>query len=113
MRSDESSPFSELPPSLPDRIDQICDRFEDEWRAGRRPRIVEFVGDAPEPGRDPILRELIAMELRLRLGMGEWPTPADYQRELPGWTELIDSVFSSLTGDCGPTNKLIEKGTGP
>ncbi len=95
--SSDCPPSSNLSPSRLERFNHICRRFEANWRAGSRPRITEFMGDVPEPDRTVVLRELIALELRFRQELGERPTPEDYQGEFPGRTDLIDSVFDSLT----------------
>ena len=52
---------------LQDHIDALCDRFEAEWRGGRRPSLAEFVresrlGEDPE-GRAALLQQLIAIDL--------------------------------------------------
>ena len=61
-----SSPITEdgrpVSPSLVLRVEEVCDRFEAEWKAGGRPRVEEFVGAAPEPGRTGLLRELLALQ---------------------------------------------------
>jgi hypothetical protein len=66
----DSPPSSNLSPSRLERFNQICRRFEANWRAGLRPRITEFMGEAAEPDRTVVLRELIALELRFRRELG-------------------------------------------
>ena len=53
-----------------DRIDQVCDQFEAAVRAGRQPRIEEFLNRNPDLDRDALLQELIALEVEL-LGSNE------------------------------------------
>ena len=65
-----------------------------------------------------VLRELITLELRLRRELGERPTPEDYHGEFPGRTDLIGSVFDSLTAagiaaDGVPTVSRDGTDTGP
>jgi hypothetical protein len=49
-----------------ERIDNACDRFEAAWRAGRAPRIEDFL-EAADPADRPALRnELVALEQELR-----------------------------------------------
>ena len=55
-----------LPLALRRRVVQVCDRYEQAARAGQRPRIEDCVADVPEPERSAVLRELIALDLRLR-----------------------------------------------
>ena len=50
-------------PSLPfSEIATICDRFEAEFRAGKKPKIDDFLGEMPEPARSALLRELESIE---------------------------------------------------
>ena len=105
--SNYESRSSNLSPSQLETLIQICDRFEVNWRAGLRPRIAMFTADAPEPDRLVLLRELIALELRLRLELGEQPTPADYHGEFPGQTALISSVFESLNATSLANDRLL------
>jgi hypothetical protein len=48
------------------RIDQVCRRFEADWRAGRRPRIEDYVVDVSHEGRPALRAELEALEGELR-----------------------------------------------
>jgi serine/threonine-protein kinase len=76
------------------RIDAACDRFEAAWRAGRRPRIEDLVAEAAEPERPALLRELIALEVELRRGRGEQPTPGEYLDRCPGRADAVDAAFA-------------------
>jgi hypothetical protein len=66
-RSDES------PAAVARRIDQACDRFEKDWRAGAAPRIEEFVAELPPGEASALLKELVALEVELRRAAGEGP----------------------------------------
>jgi WD40 repeat protein len=72
-----------LPLPLAHQVDKICDRFEAEWLAGQRPRIEEFLQDAPESVRPALLRELIAVDIAYRRQLGENPDLEDYRRHFP------------------------------
>jgi serine/threonine protein kinase len=54
--------------SVVERVDAACDRFEAEWRAGRRPRVEDYVATAPESDREPLRQALRAVELELAGG---------------------------------------------
>src|SRR5262249_53679988 len=82
-----------LPPTLARQVDQVCDRYEAAWKAGRRPRIDDYLGNLPEPGRAGLLRELLGLELVYRHRAGERPTPEEYQTRFPDADELITAVF--------------------
>ena len=44
------------------RVDDICMRFEDLWRAGQQPRLEEFLSGTHGPERKELLRELLRLE---------------------------------------------------
>jgi serine/threonine-protein kinase len=46
-----------------ERIVRACDRYEDAWRAGRRPRIEDVSDEVSEPERSVLLRELLLLEV--------------------------------------------------
>ena len=81
----ETSPEAgPLTPGRAGRIDEACDRFEAEWRAGRRPRIEDVLAaTGPEAGPG-LLRELLALEVELRARAGERPAREDYAARFPG-----------------------------
>src|SRR4051794_16809497 len=81
---------------LTQRIDEACDRFEDAWKAGRRPRIEGYLGAVPAPGAEELLRQLLAVDLVYRARGGERPSPREYQKRFPGQPALIESIFSEL-----------------
>ena len=75
-------------PTLPEasfaaHIDQACDTFESEWRAGRRPRIEDFLKSVSEDQQWSILRELLAVEIEYRRSQDEYPDLEDYCKTLP------------------------------
>ncbi len=75
------------------QVDVLCDRFEADWRTGRRPAIGEFLAAAPEPARAALLAELLAIEVGWRRRYGEQPAPQDYAAQFPQETELIAAAF--------------------
>jgi eukaryotic-like serine/threonine-protein kinase len=48
------------------RIDEVCRRFEADWREGRQPRIDEYLGDVLDQGRPALWAELEALDRELR-----------------------------------------------
>ena len=64
------------------RVDALCDRFEDEWRAGRRPDLAAFAGE-PGPTRGALLAGLIPLDVEYRRRCGENPTRAEYAAQFP------------------------------
>src|SRR5262249_37729727 len=54
------SATSDFPsPSVAQRVDEACGRFEAAWRAGDRPALEPFLEGGPESERPRLLRELV------------------------------------------------------
>jgi serine/threonine-protein kinase len=84
----------ESPEAGPRQVDVLCDRFEEAWRAGQHPRIESYLDRAEEPRRPLLLRELIALEVELRRGFGEQPTPQEYYNRFPGQEDTVDNALA-------------------
>ena len=83
-----------------EHVVERCDRYEAAWREGRRPRIEDYLAEAPEPERVALLlRELLALELELRSSGGERPEPQEYRQRFPGHVELINRILN----EAGPS----------
>lgn len=79
------------------RINAACERFEAAWRGGGRPRIEDALGAAAAGAeRTDLLREILALELELRRGLGERPDLRAYQDRFPADARLVAEVFASL-----------------
>jgi serine/threonine protein kinase/formylglycine-generating enzyme required for sulfatase activity len=92
--SDQPRPGSEaLPPSRVDRIEGICDRFENAWQAGQRPRIEDYLSEVSEPDRPLLLRQLLKLELAYRRQAGESLAVGDYLRRFLDRAETVLAVF--------------------
>ncbi len=48
------------------RIDEVCRRFEANWREGFQPRIEDFLADVHDGGRPALRAEFSALERELR-----------------------------------------------
>jgi len=79
---------------LTQRIDEACDRFEAAWKAGRNPRIENYLGAVPEAGRAELLRHLLALELLYRRRHGEHAAVAEYLARFPDAEATIAAVFA-------------------
>ena len=62
MGSRADHPDESLPLSRYRHVDKICGQFEAESKAGRRPRVEDFLGDAAGLERSTLERELRAIE---------------------------------------------------
>src|SRR4051812_28893192 len=85
-------------------IDLACDRFEQQWREGRRPRIEAYLADYPRLDRPAFLDALLKVELWWRREHGERPTPQEYLKRFPEHGGLIDDAFGAAEGMPRPTS---------
>jgi serine/threonine protein kinase/TolA-binding protein/soluble cytochrome b562 len=83
-----------LPATVEGRIDAACDRFEADWRAGRRPRLEDALADSPDPEQPALLRELLALELAYRRAAGEAPRDDEYLARLPEHASAVAAAFA-------------------
>ncbi|MBA4191920.1 MAG: hypothetical protein C0467_28405 [Planctomycetaceae bacterium] len=78
-----------------ERIDGVCDKFEDAWAAGSPPQIEVFLSEVGEADRTALMRELLPLELHYRRAAGESPTADEYLQRFPDHAELIATAFAS------------------
>jgi serine/threonine protein kinase/Tfp pilus assembly protein PilF len=96
-------------PSVARHVDALCDRFEAAHRAGGRPRIGDYLAEAPAPEQPALLRELLALDLAYRSRGGEAPTPEEYARQFPAHAALIREVFrQAMPGPAVSTRPDVE-----
>ncbi len=94
------------------RIDDECDRFESAWRGGGQPDLESFLAGFVGPARTQLMRDLLALELDLRLGRGDKPDDHAYRQRFPGHEDVIDAVLGSRgkTDDLRLEQRLLETG---
>ena len=69
-----------------ERINEICDRFEDSWSVENPPRIEDFVesdGSLSPADRGELLAELIRVDVALREASGDVPRLQQYLFRFP------------------------------
>jgi tRNA A-37 threonylcarbamoyl transferase component Bud32 len=77
--------------SLEMRIDEICRRYEEEWKGGRQPRPEDFLPAWPEPERRALLDELVKLDAAYRPPLRAGPAkptkvlPVHTSGELTDW----------------------------
>jgi WD40 repeat protein len=94
-------------PDLLLRINEVCDRFEAGWRAGRPLPIEDFLAGWADPERATLLRELLAVEMSYRRRRGDGCSVADYLARFPA---LDATDVSSLIGN-GPATTVDQPGS--
>ena len=55
------------------KVVEACDEFESTWKSGERPMIESWIGSMANPDRALFLKELLELEIELRLSAGEIP----------------------------------------
>ncbi|HUG69923.1 MAG TPA: SUMF1/EgtB/PvdO family nonheme iron enzyme [Pirellulaceae bacterium] len=84
---------NQQPMSRRERVDQVCDRFEQQWRAGQNPRIEDFLDQTENNDRQHLLRELIALEMSLSRDAGQDGDPQQYRQRFPGDATVVESAL--------------------
>jgi WD40 repeat protein/predicted Ser/Thr protein kinase len=97
MNDSRSTGVFQLPLSLARQVDRVCDRFEEAWLAGDRPRIEAFLDEAPQAARPTLLRELLRLELEQRCRAGDQPAADEYHTRFPEQTAHVDALLGGLT----------------
>lgn len=92
-RIDMSSPRNSPALSLAQRIDKACDRFEEEWKAGTKPRIEKYLDEVNAADQGELLRALLAVELELQFRSGTAPKSKTYLERFPRHVEIVEAVF--------------------
>jgi serine/threonine-protein kinase len=78
-----------LSPSMAERVDAVCDKFEADWRAGQRPRVEDYMADSSEAEHSELLRRLVEVDIEYRRQQGERPSAEEYQARFP----TLDPAF--------------------
>jgi eukaryotic-like serine/threonine-protein kinase len=94
--ADAGFPTLPLAQELLERVIATCDRFEADWRGGGSPRIEDHVIAATGSERPVLLRELLAIEVELRIARGEHPDPSEYRGRFPDLATVVDATFAEL-----------------
>src|SRR5215813_4675068 len=76
------------------RLEETCCRFEEDWQAGRRPALEDFVATPQGEERLALLRELLRLEVYYRRQAGKGPSAADYETRFPEATAVLQEVFA-------------------
>src|SRR5262245_41826643 len=93
----DRSPRKSSPPANAGELqslDRLCDAFEAAWRAGDPPCIEDFLAGCPEHSREPLLAELLPLELEYRRERGEAPDQAAYRTRFPDFVRVVTAAFA-------------------
>lgn len=81
------------------RVDSVCDEFEELWKSGTRPRIEDFLNDTNVPTAT-LLSELVPLDVDYRQRRGEAPSLREYSDRFPALEPEIESQWG--TCDASP-----------
>jgi hypothetical protein len=87
--------------SMDDRIDLLCDRFEEAWQSDKRPVLEAFVQENEGVDTTALFKELLLLDLEYRRQAGESPEREDYEKRFSQFTDLILKAVPA-----GKTDKL-------
>jgi serine/threonine-protein kinase len=105
MSDHSSAELGMLTLSEAERIDRVCDRFEAAWRAGEWPCIEAYLDAVAATNQGVLLRELLELEIELRLEAGEHPTASEYKVRFAEQAKVVDECFARdrVSGEVRPT----------
>jgi WD40 repeat protein/tRNA A-37 threonylcarbamoyl transferase component Bud32 len=103
---ESSSPLDDLSDEAVTRLDEACCRFEEDWQAGRRPHLEDFLTGSDEAERLTLLRELLRLEVYYRRRNGDRTGGDDYLARFPGHEALVRGVLAAVASQEGPTVPL-------
>ncbi|MFN0055061.1 MAG: protein kinase domain-containing protein [Planctomycetales bacterium] len=78
------------------QIDTLCDQYESAWRAGRSPRLEEFISDSAFPHDTHLLAALLRLDAELRGETLNGGLVAKYHRRFPHSSAAIQRAFPDV-----------------
>jgi|GEM_PF-462214 len=102
MSDSAPEPSESLSPSIGRRIDEVCNQFEQQWRAGESPVIEQCLHGFPGAAPDMLLYELIALDVLYRRQRGENPSLEEYLSRFPQLHRDRLSESFADSSDAGP-----------
>ena len=84
------------------KVVEACDEFESTWKSGERPMIESWIGSMANPDRALFLKELLELEIELRLSAGEIPRSEEYEKRFPDDLNVIVTVLQGLAQPLPP-----------
>jgi tetratricopeptide (TPR) repeat protein/tRNA A-37 threonylcarbamoyl transferase component Bud32 len=109
MTSSISGPDESLPADALRHINALCLKFEQSCqKAPPWPRLEDFLGDAQDPMRTALLRELLALEVYYRRAAGGSVGLAEYQQRFPAHDDLVQALVAPV---CSTVASRVEANT--
>jgi hypothetical protein len=82
--------------SIETQIDQLCDKYEDAWNAGKSPSIGKVLEKIPATHHATILKRLIPVDVELRMQAGLSVVSDDYAAFGPAAVDLATQTIEKL-----------------
>jgi len=76
------------------RIEEICTRFEHEWKNNAQPEISGFLEEVEAGNRESLFFELLCIEIDHRRRHGAEPQPDDYRHTFADFESSIQAAFA-------------------
>jgi WD40 repeat protein/predicted Ser/Thr protein kinase len=77
------------------QIQQICDEFEEAWKAGQHPKLESFLRLAKGRLQEVLLLQLVPLELEYRWRAGEVPRAAEYELRFPSLAKVDEQIAAA------------------
>lgn len=90
------SSIDDLSVDLQTLIDGVCDQCERQWKAGQRPQIETRLAEVPPGAREPLLRELLLLELTYEQASGYAQAAERWRERFPQYGGVIESLCARL-----------------
>src|SRR6185295_11679571 len=87
-----------------DRIDLVCDGYEESWRRGDQPQLISYLDECAIQDRSALFVELLLVDWELRRDRGESPCWNEYLARYPGFAADIEGARFKYSADSPGTN---------
>src|SRR5437870_3352982 len=81
------------------RIDRVCERLEDGWKRGERPRIEDSLPRSSADDLPELLSEVLLLEWTYRRGRGERFEANEYSARFPDQTPVVAEAWQRWLGE--------------
>jgi eukaryotic-like serine/threonine-protein kinase len=96
-----------------ERVDELCLRFENDWLAGQRPRVEEYLAGLSEEFAHQLLAELLLLEWDYRSRAGETVNREEYTQRFSNQQRTVEEAWRSLKVQNRPGKRTVARCTAP
>jgi serine/threonine protein kinase len=96
-----------------ERVDELCLRFENDWLAGRRPRVEEYLAGLSEEFAHQLLAELLLLEWDYRSRAGETVNREEYTKRFSNQQRTVEEAWRSLKVQNRRGERTVARCTAP